>query len=160
MAVTSSQSNHPLLTKLIRTYPAYSFIPSNIFKWAHSEQTIYYVPNLLHSPEGVHSLLHELGHAELNHVIYELDIQLLQKEAEAWQKAQELAKIFAVTLEDSEIDDCLNSYRDWLAGRSTCPNCQQTGIQKNKRIYQCINCGCTWRVNDAKWCALRRYIVH
>jgi hypothetical protein len=148
----------PLLKQLINDYPQYVFHESDSgFRWSPQENTIYFVPTELASKNGIYQLLHELGHAKLMHQGYHLDIELLTMEAAAWEQGQRIAASYEITIEDENIQDHLNSYRAWLQNRSTCPECQQTGVQNTKSTYQCVNCRCSWRVNDAKWCALRRY---
>jgi DnaJ-class molecular chaperone len=53
----------------------------------------------------------------------------------------------------------MNSYRDWLHARSTCPVCQATGMETKKSIYTCPACRHQWRVNEARICSLRRYHI-
>ncbi|MCY1379960.1 hypothetical protein D9M68_895230 [compost metagenome] len=79
-------------------------------------------------------------------------------ERDAWRYAKEkLGSNYKVTITDTVIQDSLDTYRDWLHARSTCPNCQATGMQNRKRHYRCIACQHVWRVNDARICGLRRY---
>jgi hypothetical protein len=157
MDATSSPDKHLLLAKLARDYPQYHFRSGREFRWSPSEKTVYFVPKDVARQEGTQQLLHELGHALLGHTAYHQDVELLSMEASAWHKASALAKIYRLPLKQEEIQQCLDSYRQWLLSRSLCPSCNQTGVQKNKSTYQCINCGCSWRVNDAKHQSLRRY---
>lgn len=158
MDVTNLPHETSLLKQLIHDYPQYSFCETTDgFRWSPQENTVYFAPTAVESEEGIAQLLHELGHAKLNHQGYQLDIELLAMETAAWQQGQEIAKNYDVCIENDNIQMHLDSYRTWLHSRSTCPECQQTGLQNTKSTYQCLNCRCSWRVNDAKWCALRRY---
>lgn len=156
MAATNSPPK-TLLKQLRTAYPDYQFSEADDFYWQPNLKTIFYNAAALSTPEGLADLLHELGHALLQHQQYEYDITLIQMEAAAWEQARELARQWHIPLGDTYADDSLATYQEWLAGRSACPHCNLTGIQQNKYTYQCLNCRCMWRVNDAKFCELRRY---
>lgn len=98
------------------------------------------------------SLLHEIGHMQRNHTKYSLDVELLVMETEAWESAKILGQKYGVAVDSDYIEDCLDSYRDWLYKRSTCPNCKQTGIQANHLEYNCLNCRTKWRVSASRFC--------
>lgn len=103
-------------------------------------------------------LLHELAHAVLKHADYTRDIELIEMERDAWDHARTvLAPRYSVPIDDAIIEDSLDTYRDWLHARSTCPDCQAIGIQIKLHHYRCLACGAQWKVNDARICALRRY---
>jgi len=102
-----------------------------------------------HSIEG---LLHELGHARLDHHGYVSDLELLQKEVEAWQEALCLAGLYGLDLDEDHMQDCLDTYRDWVHKRSICPTCSNTGLQEDEKHYRCLNCGHTWRVTASRFC--------
>ena len=78
-------------------------------------------------------------------------------ERQAWDKAIDLADTYDAHIDDSIIETTLDSYRDWLHARSTCPTCSATGLQVKNRTYNCPVCHGQWRVNEARICALRRY---
>jgi len=152
--MTVAVSLHPLLDVLRVDFPYYTFTAGNEFAWRPDDQTIIYAP---HEPSAAQQLLHELAHAELLHTVYELDVELLEREAWAWQYAERLAKQYHLTLPRSVAEDHLDTYRLWLWKRSQCPECHQTGIQTTKNTYSCINCRYSWRVNEARKCNLKRY---
>lgn len=146
-------SARKLADRLAGDYPQFKFIPSNRARWSSIEQTIYYT----NSPVD---LLHELGHAVLNHDHYQQDIELIQIELDAWNKARELAGQYGIVINDKDIEESLDSYRDWLYQRSMCPICGQNGIQSRASLtYYCINCHTHWQVNDARSCRLRRVTI-
>ena len=157
MAAITSPKTPSLLKQLTAQYPQFAFLPGEAFYWRPEEKTVYFDLSKLATLEGKYDLLHELAHAVLAHHSYSRDIELLQLEAEAWEECSVLGHRFKVEISEEYIQNALNSYRHWLTRRSTCPKCASTGIQKTTRTYQCFNCQCVWRVNEAKFCALRRY---
>ena len=145
-----------LATSLRQNYPALTFTASDTFRWSPQERTIFYDTD---SPDSA-SLLHELGHAQLNHTTYTKDIELIEMERDAWDYAvQSLAVKYNVIVTDDGVQNALDTYRDWLHARSTCPQCKATGVQTKKNTYRCVTCDTHWRVNDARVCALRRYTI-
>lgn len=145
-----------LATKLQTDFPMYHFTEGDAFRWSPQEKTVYYN----HASHDQSSLLHEVSHAILNHTEYLKDIELIEMERAAWEYAQQsLGRQYGVVIEDETIQQSLDTYRDWLHARSTCPHCSATGIQAKKRRYKCIACTTSWHVNDARICALRRYTV-
>lgn len=153
MAATST-----LFTKQCRdicnNFPAYTFSRGDGFWWSPDKNTIFF-----RQPQhnrDIWDLLHEIAHAELSHTAYTLDIELIQFESRAWSYVTSvLAPRFAITVNPEHIEDHLDTYRQWMFARSTCPNCSQTGLQ-TKNTYSCINCKCSWRTNEARLCSLRR----
>lgn len=125
-----------------------------IFGWNHTACVITYNPSVKHA--GAY-LLHEYGHALLDHHGYKHDIDLVKLERAAWDKAFAIASSYDVTIEDTLVEDALDTYRDWLHDRSLCPHCESTGIQQGRHAYRCLACSATWTVNEARTCALRRY---
>ena len=133
-----------------------AFEPGDDFHWNHETRTVYYQP----TEDGAEQLLlHETGHALLNHAEYPDDIILVAMERAAWDTALELGKDTQVTLDDDFVEMALDSYRDWLHARSTCPNCHSLGVQKADKLYACLACGHEWTVNEARVCALRRHDI-
>lgn len=147
-------SINSLLPKLKQDFPEISFAESEAFSWSPGQKTVFYNAS---EPDATSLLLHELSHSVLNHHDYSQDISLLNMEASAWDKAIELAKIYHTEIHNDTLEGHLDTYRDWMHARSTCPQCQATGHQVNKNSYHCVACDHTWRVNEARICALRRY---
>jgi hypothetical protein len=125
-----------------------------LFSWNHIACAITYNPKIENAEAY---LLHEFGHALLQHKEYAQDIELLKMERTAWDKATELAERFNVEIDENLIESALDTYRDWLHHRSICPTCSATGIETSKQQYECIACHSAWRVNEARDCLLRRY---
>ncbi len=148
------RSTSSLLHKLKTDYPNLNFLASDTFLWAPETQTIFYVRN---GPQAKALVLHEVSHGLLDHREYKRDIELLALEAAAWEKAKELAAHYHYDFKDHVAEEHLNTYRDWLHARSTCPECTATGYQTNQETYSCPACNTEWRVNEARICELRRY---
>lgn len=142
-----------LIKLLTRRYPAYHFKAGKTFRWSPLDQTIYYDKT---APGGQWSILHELGHALLNHTDYTHDIDLLKKEVQAWDKAQTLASSLSLSIPNDYLQNCLDTYRHWIAKRSSCPLCNTQGVQLSKIGYICFNCNNTWHVNSSQVCRVYR----
>lgn len=140
-----------LLTRLTRDYPDLQFKPGTQFLWSPSQQVIYYSTDRT-DESSIWSLLHELGHATLGHTDFKNDFSLLQMEADAWEQAVVIAKQYDHYIDEDHIQDCLDTYRDWLHQRSTCPTCGATSLQTDAHTYQCFNCQQTWHVAQNRHC--------
>jgi hypothetical protein len=148
MPLTSST-----LSRLEKDFPNIKFRRGSTFRWAPAEQTVYFA-----DPDDTTSLLHEVAHALLSHTEYTRDIELLEIERQAWDTAVlRLSKQYGISISEGEVEDMLDTYRDWLHSRSLCPTCEATGLQTDKNSYSCLACNTAWRVNEARSCALRRY---
>jgi hypothetical protein len=148
-------STASLIKKLKTAYPRFIFKQADDYLWSPSEQAVYFSDD----NNGHGYLLHELSHGLLRHVDYSHDIELIAMERAAWDKAVELAKDYNLDINDETIESNLDSYRDWLHARSTCPVCSATGLQTKKLTYSCPACSHKWRVNEARVCALRRFSI-
>ncbi len=140
-----------LLNLLQKDYPLVIFAPADTFYWSPKQKTVFYNPTKT-ATAAKWALLHELSHALLNHNAYQTDFELLRLEVAAWQKAKDVASTYDIDIDEDHVQDCLDTYRNWLYARSTCPVCTQTGIQVNKQTYQCINCPNQWRVSSSRFC--------
>jgi Zn finger protein HypA/HybF involved in hydrogenase expression len=154
MDVITMPSTTTLLSRLKTYYPQFFFKLGDDFSWSASDNTIYYNNKIDDQPVF---LLHELSHALLGHASYTSDIQLITMERQAWDHTMKLASKYNVTISDDMVQSNLDSYRDWLHSRSTCPKCQATGLQTKEYTYKCPACSNEWQVNEARICALRRY---
>lgn len=156
MDVTAMQSSKVSPSTLIESFPGLSFVEAEECRWSPSEQTIYYDP---YDPYITERLLHEIAHATLAHTDYERDIELIAIERDAWARARTvLAPLFSTSISSDLVENDLDTYRNWLHARSTCPQCSSNGIQTSEREYTCITCRTVWRVNHAIGCGLKRYI--
>lgn len=141
-----------LLEKLSVEFPFFSFVPGKSFFWSARNKEIQYNKDQLLTNAGAWSLLHELGHALCNHQSYNSDVELLILERDAWERAREIAKQYNVSIDENHIEDCMDTYRDWLYQRSSCPRCTVHSIQKSSTTYHCYNCGQTWTVSVSRFC--------
>lgn len=157
MAVISMQKITSIVSQITTDNQGIQF-RSGEFKWSPTKKTIYHpeIENL----HDLFQLLHELSHAKLGHKEYKSDATLIDMERDAWQYAVDtLAPKYQLqlTMDDDIVQDSLDSYRDWLNSRSTCPHCGAVGLQSGKQSYRCLVCHGSWRVNDARSCQLKRY---
>ena len=134
------------LNRLITDFPQFTFEEHEVFHWSPRHTTVYYNSAKLERPEGIFQLLHELSHALLDHIYYESGIELLRMGAAAWEKARELAKRYDIKISSKHVERCLDSYRDWLHLRSTCPNCKSISLEVSPNSYHCFNCSQRWNV--------------
>lgn len=136
-------------------FPDITIQQAEISLWSPSRKTVYINPDE-DQPDWI--LLHELGHALLNHQEFNKDIELLAIERDAWNYAKsELAPKFKIQIDQDFIEDHLDSYRDWLHTKSTCPTCRANGVEIAKNQYFCPICNTKWKTNIATQTQPRRY---
>ncbi len=141
-----------LLAHLSTDYPSLTFEAGKAFCWSPRDQKITY-KTTAHGIAASYSLLHEVGHATLKHKRYTLDFELLELEVAAWEQAKQLASAYDITIDEDHIQDCLDSYRDWMYRRSVCPCCTAKTLQQDDQpTYRCFNCHATWRVAPSRFC--------
>lgn len=149
-----------IVSRLKTDYPGIVFAKDSYFSWSSKNQTIFYIDT--ETEANTAQVLHELSHAMLKHADYPKDIVLIDMERQAWEFASDqLAPIYNVALgmADDIVQDSLDSYRDWLHARSKCPSCSSIGFERARKHYFCPSCMNSWRVNEAKFCQLRRYKI-
>lgn len=149
-----------ILKRLATLAPQVHFKAGDVFFWSPAKQLITYRPEALAEPVGHWALLHELAHALLGHTHYRSDLELLLLEVAAWDKARALGRQLDLEIDDEHIQDCLDTYRDWLHQRSTCPTCGAVSLQQSSRQYRCFNCSTTWQVSASRFCRpyrMRKY---
>lgn len=139
-----------LLHKLTCDFPELTFMLGKEFYWSPQKQAVYH-PQIA-SESDIWSLLHETSHAILNHQSFQSDFQLLALEREAWEHAKKLARNYNIAIDNDHIEDCLDTYRDWLHKRSVCPNCSVKSLQAAPNRYQCLNCATAWHVSPSQRC--------
>lgn len=145
-----------MLEQLQQRFPELQYVAGNRFCWSPETQEIFYDEDR-HDESATWSLLHETGHALLRHTSYLADFQLLKLEMAAWSKARELAAALDATIDEDHIQDCLDTYRDWLYKRSICPDCSTKALQQNDYAhYRCFNCHAVWRVTPSRFCRAYR----
>ena len=151
------RSMSSLIHKLKTVHPTITFVEGDQFSWSPATSTVLFNRELPHAPL---LLLHELSHALLGHREYRRDIELIAMETAAWEQAKQEAETYNVRIDEAAIQDHLDTYRDWLHARSTCPNCSANGYQTERLQYECPACTHSWKVNEARLCALRRYSLN
>jgi hypothetical protein len=126
------------ISKLQASFPHLKFTAGSQFYWSPETQEIFY--NIAaDGQKSVWSLLHETGHALLGHATYKADMELLRLEV-------------GLQINEEHIQDCLDTYRDWLYKRSICPSCNTKCLQQGDFVhYRCFNCHTTWRVSSNRF---------
>lgn len=140
---------YALLKSINQNYPNLDLVEGTAFSWSPNTKTITYA---LDGKQKTWSLLHELAHALLGHSSFETDFELLLLEVAAWEKAKALAAEHNIEIDEEHIQDCIDTYRDWLYQRSNCPACDNTSLQQNSITYRCFNCGTAWTVTASRFC--------
>lgn len=139
-----------LVDKLQKLLPDVTFQANNSFHWSPAKQTISFIPE--DGDTNNWALLHEAAHALLEHDNYNSDYELLHLEVAAWDEAKELGRRYKITIDENHIQDCLDTYRDWLHQRSTCPSCGSVSFQSSASEYRCHNCYTVWQVTNSRFC--------
>ena len=147
-----------LLPKFRQDFPDITFRIGSVFSWSPKDKVITYVERTT-DDKAIWSIIHEISHAQLHHTTYTYDIELLQLEVAAWQYAVPLAQSYGYTIDNDHIQDCLDTYREWLHKRSTCPTCTVHSLQKTSDSYSCFNCGATWKVTHTNFCRPYRRLM-
>ena len=145
-----------LIQRLVADYPQITFVEGATPHWSVQQRTVTYNP---HEPHSDWVVLHETAHALLGHDEYTKDIMLLKMERQAWDYATAyIAPRYEIEIDAAFIETQLDTYRDWLHAKSTCPACQSTGLEYSKHSYQCIHCGNSWHTNIGIETGIRRYV--
>ncbi|HEY5152831.1 MAG TPA: ImmA/IrrE family metallo-endopeptidase [Candidatus Saccharimonadales bacterium] len=145
-----------LIARLRAEFPDLHFTPGSQFYWSPETTEIFYKART-RDQHAVWSLLHETGHALLGHRGYKADFELLKLEVAAWEHARKLALSLKLAIDEDHIQDCLDTYRDWLYKRSICPNCTTKSLQQGDFVhYRCFNCHAIWRVTASRFCRAYR----
>lgn len=141
-----------LLERLQTDHPQITFVQGDSFFWSPQNQSVTYAPGSTQPEIATWSLLHEVSHGILGHKNYFSDFELMQLEVAAWQHARKLSKKYDIKIDTEHIQDCLDTYRDWLHMRATCPTCNTVSAQKDPNTYQCFNCQTSWHVSNSRFC--------
>lgn len=142
-----------LVKKLAADHPHLKFVAASSFYWCPETSEVYYDISKARQPSAKWSLLHETSHALLGHSSYKADLELLQLEVAAWEHALELADDHGITIDPEYVQDCLDTYRDWLYRRSLCPGCGSQCLQADATShYRCHNCHTRWHVSPSRFC--------
>lgn len=145
-----------LLKELNALIPGVTWEPGDAFRWSPRTQAITYRKTSHPTELDDWALLHEAGHAQLGHKTYNSDLELLLLEVGAWEKAVETAGSLGIVIDPEHIQDCLDTYRDWLHQRSSCPVCNSSCLQISATTYRCHNCTTEWSVSTSRFCRAYR----
>ena len=145
-----------LIEQIITDYPHIDFKAGKRFAWSPANSVVWYEKKKLGDLQGLLALLHEVSHALLQHKEFENDMELMNYEVSAWKNARILADKYSIDVSDEYIDDCLESYRDWLYKRSTCVECGTNSLQDTSGAYVCHICGTKWKVPNSQLCRVQR----
>lgn len=148
-----------LLSRLKSDYSDINFAEGESFYWSPKDRTVFYPLADAKSEVDDWSLLHEVSHGILDHTDYTSDFELVRLEVEAWDKARQIAKNYGLTVDPDHIEDCLDTYRDWLHRRSTCPECGLVSTQSDSHTYSCFNCKSVWQVSNSRFCRPYRRLI-
>jgi hypothetical protein len=161
MAVLSSQNKSlptqaKLLKKFSSDYPALHFKAGTDFAWSPKSHTITYIKDTTREPINTYALIHEVAHADLEHNTFSDDFSLLRLEVAAWERAKQISQSVSVEIDEEHVQDCLDTYRDWLHARAQCPTCGVVSLQAKDGSYTCFNCKTGWKVPKSQLCRVRR----
>lgn len=140
-----------LLDTLQKDFPRLTFTAGEEFCWSPKHAAIIY-PVGATSEAANWALLHEVSHALLDHHNYQSDLELISLESQAWEQAKTLGQKYGHQIDADHIEDCMDTYRDWLHQRSACPVCSTRSLQQDSEHYKCFNCGQVWKVTSSRFC--------
>lgn len=142
-----------LIDRLASEHPKLSFVAASSFYWCPETAEVFYDDSKAHETSSIWSLLHETSHALLGHTSYKADLELLHLEVAAWHHAQALAPKYDISIDSDYVQDCLDTYRDWLYRRSLCPGCGTQCLESDlTSCYRCFNCHMDWQVSPSRFC--------
>lgn len=145
-----STATNDFIKQLSEDFPGYKFARGQQEHWSPKSNTITFSAS--QTPERIRfGVLHELAHAILEHKNYSSDFELLKMESQAWHLASKIGLRYGVTVSADHIQNCLDTYRDWLHQRSKCPSCGMHVLQKDASSYYCFNCGTFWKVSSGRF---------
>lgn len=122
--------------EIVKDFPQFRFVRGKKFEF-RPPKTIVVGPD---EENAEMMLLHEVGHAVLGHRSYTTGLSRLKMEAEAWEKAKELAVRYGMEFQEELAQEELDTYREWLHQKSRCPECGLTRFQSPDGIYHCPRC--------------------
>jgi hypothetical protein len=147
-----------LIHRLQSQFPTICFRADTRFYWSPEKSEVVYKANA-RGHEARWALLHETSHALLHHSSYRNDFELVEMEVAAWERAKTLAAELQLdAIDEDHIQDCLDTYRDWLHKRCLCPECGTRSFQQDAQHYNCHNCATTWQVTPSRFCRSYRLV--
>ena len=134
--------------ELISAFNQYRFLPAGYFSYDAADDIINYDPIRLKHPTGKVSLLHEISHCELGHFYYRYDMELLMMEIAAWHHTKKLANEHCIELDAAYVQECIESYDNWVSKRGCCPECDNFCLESHENQFSCFVCGTRWSVSS------------
>jgi hypothetical protein len=150
----SNNTTDIFIDNLRKDYPGFKFKAGAQEHWSPKTKTVFFNPN-----KACYGVLHELAHAKLKHKTYQTDFELLKMESDAWGLAITIGKKYGIHISGEHIQNCLDTYRDWLHRRSTCPSCSTHVLQGDSSDYHCYNCQTSWHVSSGRFVRPYRKII-
>lgn len=132
------------IEQLRRDFPRFEMRAGKRFKYRFPGLIQYARPEDAEvSTEFGLQMLHELGHAMLEHKNFRTDPERLKMERGAWEEARKMCAQYHIIYDERFVETEMDTYRDWLHQRSKCKNCGLTRYQTRDGKYHCPNCeGC------------------
>lgn len=124
------------LARIRSDFPEFKIISGKRFSF-RPPKTIVVGPE---EPNDSLLLLHELGHALSGHRNFDTSVRRVKMEREAWDKARELCSKYEVEYDEDLIEGELDTYRDWLHKKTSCPKCGLTMFQTPDGFCHCPRC--------------------
>jgi hypothetical protein len=145
--------------EIIASYPEQKFLPAGYFAYDASDDVINYDPVMLKTIDGKLALLHEICHAVLGHFHYRFDFELFAMEMDAWNLTRKLASKHQLSINEAYINECMESYQEWLTKRGTCPKCDEFNMQSVPNQFKCYRCHTRWKVSEDIQSTIRRKVI-
>lgn len=129
------------IERLRQDFPELRFRAGKRFKYQFPGMVQYERPETaeLNTEFGL-QVLHEVGHARLEHKNFSTDPERLKMEREAWEEARRLCGRYNIIYDEELVEGKMDTYRDWLHQRSKCRKCGLTQYQTRDGEYHCPNC--------------------
>lgn len=156
--MSSTKAQLTLLQKLKAEYPEIQFEEAEQFFWSPKTRSVKYKSLSDEDLPAKWALLHEVSHGLLRHTDYSCDFELIKLEVLAWEYAERLAVKYSIPVDSEHVQDCLDTYRDWLHRRSACPQCGLGSIQYDSTHYMCHSCDHVWAVSKQRFCRPYRLV--
>ncbi len=130
-----------LIERLRADYPNFRLREGKRFSFRPPRTIIFVLEsNAVEQNNDCLQLLHEVGHAVLEHKNFATDAERLQMERAAWEQARKLCEHYGVEYDEEFVEGELDTYRDWLHHRACCPKCGLTRYQTRDGKYYCPGC--------------------
>lgn len=129
------------IEQLKRDFPGFWIREGKRFKYRFPRSIQYERPRggKMNTEFGL-QVLHELGHAMLEHKNFKTDPERLKMEWAAWEEARKMCSRYNIIYDEELVEAKMDTYRDWLHRRSKCRKCGLTRYQTMDGEYHCPNC--------------------